>query len=213
MRERTKPYLWASWLAPLLSGDDDCRLKVWVKAHYQDIEKRQRDDGFDQARWNEDHTALLNTLRTEYAGTSEVVLVEGQTAWKIDGRSATVAGKMDIVTLNPDLVIDAKTGKPKNAHVAQVKIYLVALAMGALRAIAMSRAPKVKGVLRYASGEVVDVPKAEAEFHERFFSLVRELASDDEPPAVPSVNECRFCDIAKCTERIEDAPAIATDAF
>jgi hypothetical protein len=208
MKPRNKPYFWVTWLTPLLSGEDNCEWKIWMKGHYQDIPQRERDDAFDAAKWKEDHTAYLTSLRDEYAPKSKTMLVEGQTDWKLDGKTATVAGKMDIVTLRPNLVVDAKTGKPKDSHIAQVKIYLLALSLNAVRAAT----GKFSGVLRYKSGKTIDVPRIEPEFKERFFDLVRRLAGDEMAPT-PSANECRFCDNAVCEARVSETVAAKTSEF
>lgn len=208
MQPRHKPYFWVTWLTPLLSGEDNCEYKIWMKGHYRDIPKQERDDDFDAAQWKEEHTAYLTELRDEYAPKSKAILVEGQTDWKLDGQTATVAGKMDIVTLKPNLVVDAKTGKPKDSHIGQIKIYLLALSLNAVRAAT----GKFSGVLRYKSGKTITVPAIEPEFKERFFDLVRRLAGDEMAP-VPSANECKYCDNGVCRARVSETPSTATSEF
>lgn len=212
MRTRSKPYIWVTWLAPLLVGESDCQWKAWMQAHYQDLNKRQRDDGFDASKWNQEHTQYSLELREEYASKCKQFLIEGETSWKIDGRTATVAGKMDLVTLKPNLVIDAKTGKKKNSHVAQLQIYLLAIELGCLPLIGKTK-QKFSGVLRYRSGEVVNVPPLDDEFRARFYDLVRRLAGP-ELATTPSKHECKFCDLADCTDRVDaETPAALTDEF
>lgn len=210
MREREKVYFWTTWLTPLLSGESSCEWKVWLLGHFQGVEKIERD--FDSAQWNENHTAYLTELRDEYAPKSATLLTEGQTAWRIEGKTAIVAGKMDLVSIKPNLVIDAKTGKSKNSHVGQMKIYLLALTLGSVAA-AKSAKGAFKGVLRYQSGSKIDVPAIEPEFKQRFFELVRRLAGDEMEPT-PSAQECKFCDIASCTARItEESFTAKTNEF
>ncbi len=194
--ERKKPYIWVTWLTPLLAGEDSCEWKTWLKAHYQGWRKMPSD--FDSAKWNENHTALLNQLRDEYRAKCGTLLMEGQTKWQIEGKTAIVAGKMDLLTLNPNWIIDAKTGKPKNSHVIQMKIYLLAVEMGALPGIS----GKFQAVLRYTDHER-EIPSVDDVFRERFFALVRRIGAKDALSTVPSLSECRFCDIADCPDRID----------
>ena len=198
MKQRRKPYFWVSWLTPLLVGEDNCEWKVWMKAHYQDLRKLPSD--FDSDKWNENHTALLTSLRDEYTPKVSRILTEGQTSWKIEGQTAIVAGKMDLVTFEPNLVIDAKTGKQKDSHSAQMRIYLLAIELGAV--------PDVSGrfnaVLRYGD-RAVDVRGPDATFKERFYGLVKRLAGPQMEP-IPSFNECKYCDLADCESRYGESP-------
>jgi len=177
-----------------------------MKGHYQGLTKLNRD--FDSAQWNENHTALLNDLKEEYRSKSAGLLVEGQTSWRVDGRTATVAGKMDLITINPNLIIDAKTGKRKDAHVMQMKIYLLAAQRGAVKGVSGI----AKAVLRYTNSPTVEVFSCDDVFKKRFFDLVVRLAGPELEP-VPSLNECKFCDLADCKVRAEENPAVKVDEF
>lgn len=193
---RSKPYFWVSWLCPLLSGEDNCEYKVWLKSHYTSIEKLDSD--FDSSKWNENHTALLMALKEEYSKISGKVLMEGETSWKMIGRTADVAGKMDLITLGPNLVIDAKSGKAKDSHIMQMKIYLLAIELGLIPGIT----GEFVGVLRYPNFSTT-VLGGDAEFKDRFFSLVSRLALKN-GDAIPSRMECKFCDIARCSARYKE---------
>ena len=56
--DRDFPYIWATWLPRLLTGENACEWAVWFKAHYQEWDRVPSD--FDQSKWLMDHTALLN---------------------------------------------------------------------------------------------------------------------------------------------------------
>ena len=58
---REHPYIWATWLAKLLAGQDQCEWAGWFRAHYQDWARQPSD--FNNAQWMLDHTALLNRER------------------------------------------------------------------------------------------------------------------------------------------------------
>lgn len=185
-----------------------------MKGRYQGLEKVERSKT-DSAKWQERHTALMDKLRVEYQAKSKHILTEGQTSWKIEGKrsGAIVAGKMDLVTFQPNLVIDAKSGKPKDSHILQVKIYLLAISLGCV--------PNVKGqfrgVLRYVDASPVEVPGIDDAFKLRFFNLVRLLTEGPDPQPVPSKFECQYCDVAECQVRFnKDAPdpaTVMTDEF
>src|ERR1051325_12129122 len=162
---RKKPYLWVTWLAPLLSGGDSCEFKVWMKAHFTKLAKLETESAFDASAWQENHTAMLNELREEYRPKCETLLIEGQTGWKMEGKTATVAGQMDLVTFGPNLVIDAKSGRQKASHVMQMKIYLLVTELGLIPNVS----GKFAGVLRYPGNKAVEVPECDETFKQRFF--------------------------------------------
>ena len=35
-QRRQHPYVWATWLPRLLTGENSCEWAIWFKAHYQD---------------------------------------------------------------------------------------------------------------------------------------------------------------------------------
>jgi hypothetical protein len=205
MEKRDKPYFWVTWLAELLSGTDNCEWKYWLKGHYNKVPKINRE--FDKATFNENHTAMLNETRDHFLSLGSQVFVEKR--WKIEGKSAIVAGSIDLITLDPNLIIDTKTGRAKTSHSAQVKIYLLAAELGAIPGIS----GVFKGLLKYSSDEYL-VEGVDAPFRERFFKLVRSLAENKERSKVPSKWECEFCDIQDCDSRfVEEEKVFATSEF
>ena len=42
-RPREHPYIWTTWLARLLAGQDQCEWAGWFRAHYQDWTKPPSD--------------------------------------------------------------------------------------------------------------------------------------------------------------------------
>ena len=55
------PYIWATWLPRLLTGEKSCEWTAWFKAHHRNWTRTPSD--FNQAQWLIDHTALLNKQR------------------------------------------------------------------------------------------------------------------------------------------------------
>lgn len=204
--KREQPYIWVTWLVRLMAGEHSCEWKAWTNAHWKNPAKRQRDDGYNSATWNQRHAAYTATLAKEYRRKCKRLLIEGETKWYLRGKTATVGGAMDLVTLEPNLVIDGKTGKPKDSHIVQVQIYLLALERGAVGNLGKLRG--FSGVLRYSDEQypTIEIPPIEDEFRERFYAMVRRIADEAEPVPVPSAFECKYCDLADCKVRVEEEP-------
>ena len=202
-RFREHPYIWATWLAKLLTGENSCEWAGWFRAHHQDWAKPPSD--FDQSKWMLDHTALVNSERESHEKWGYTVYTENQNAFRLRGRSATLAGKPDLIAVkgHDAVIIDAKTGKHSPAHAAQVKIYQYAVP----KALAQHRGTQFQGHVVYADGKQVGVPVsgADREFTERLGALIRRLAADTPARLGTRLAECRFCDItgADCPDRIE----------
>ena len=59
-RARTNPYMYVTWIPRYLTGEKSCLWAAWFKANFQNYEKRPSD--FDSAKWNMEHTDLMNKL-------------------------------------------------------------------------------------------------------------------------------------------------------
>ena len=55
--------------------------------------------------------------------------IEGQNSFQLRGRSATLAGKPDLITQRDGqaVIVDVKTGQDSPGHVVRVMIYLYAI--------------------------------------------------------------------------------------
>ena len=184
-----------------------CEWAVWLEAHYQDWAKLPSD--FNQADWLLKHTALLNEQKAKWAEHGHDVHVEGQNGFRLRGKSATLAGRPDLIVDRFDdaLIIDVKTGREQSWHVAQVMIYMYALP----RTLPQYRNVRLAGEIAYPT-HTVEVPKVGRQdgFTRNLALLIRRLASDTPPTRTPSAHECRFCDIssAECPERVDPEMAI-----
>lgn len=198
------PFVWVTWITGLLSGDKQCVWAAWYRANFR--YPKRPDPTFDSAAWTSDHNALVHRRRDELAADGWAIAVEGQNDIKFKGQTAVLAGKPDLVASRGDdvLISDAKTGKQRASDWWQALIYMLAL-------------PRVRPLLaspEHLAGEVVYgnvvVPVAArdltSERREQIFALLRVMGADAEPPRTPSANECRFCDIADCPDRIDAAP-------
>ena len=110
-QRREHPYLCATWLPRLLTGENSCEWAIWFKAHHQDWTKVPSD--FNQAQWILNHTALLNKRKAEWELSHYSVAIEGQNSFQLRGRSATLAGKPDLITQRDGqaVIVDVKTGQ------------------------------------------------------------------------------------------------------
>ena len=93
---RETPYICATWLPRLLTGENSCEWAVWFKAHYQDWTRTPYE--FNQTEWMLNHTALLNKRKANWKQVGFDVNIEGQNSFELHGRSATLAGQPDLIT-------------------------------------------------------------------------------------------------------------------
>ena len=214
-QRREHPYIWATWLPRLLTGENSCEWAIWFKAHHQNWVKPPSD--FDQAEWLLNHTALVNErIRNWEVGGFEVD-VEAQNRFELRGKTATLAGRPDIIAHREDaaVIVDAKTGQESPSHAVQVMIYLYAVP----RALERYRSAKLRGQVTYRDHTVrIPAEAVDDAFIENLGTLIRRLSSDEPARRVPSRQECRFCDItdADCPVRVEAAPepeSATTDDF
>lgn len=202
---REHPYIWANWLARLLAGESHCQWAGWFRAHYQDWTKPPSD--FDNAQWMLDHTALLNRERERRESLGYTVYVENQNSFRLRGRYASLAGKPDLIAVkNADaVIIYAKTGRPNPHHAVQAMIYQYAAPL----ALAQYQGVQFRGHVAYPECNVgIPASRIDSEFVRNLGALIRRLANDAPAQRVPSLAECRFCDItsADCPERVEEQP-------
>ena len=79
-RPKSAPYLYVTWIARPLVGEKNCLWATWFKANNQGYAKVPSD--FDSARWNMEHTDLMNKL---------VEKLEGRTA-RYSSRTRILSG-------------------------------------------------------------------------------------------------------------------------
>jgi len=211
IRRDGKPYVWATWLAKLLGADAQCQWQFWFKAHYK--HKKFQTDAQNLIEWNADHTDLMTEIRAELEAHGWICAVEDDNAFKIDGKTAVVAGKPDLVATMPGhvLVVDGKTGKQREADVWQVLLYLYARVLATKDATA-----KVVGEVRYRSGTSTVTPALlTTDRTDAIARTIHLLADSHAPKRSPSRYECAKCDIGfeDCPDRYREQPPIATEAF
>lgn len=202
--KRDGVFIWITWLAKVMAGDQSCQWASWFKAHLEDYDKAPSD--FDSAKWKIDHTRKLRELRLERQKLGERVFLEGENQIRFTAASgAVVAGRPDLIAVSngQPTVYDVKTGQQKASDQVQVLIYMYLLPL----TVAAYRGAKPTGCVVYNQARVTIPPEAvDAAFTENFEYFLSVIDSTEPALKVPSRNECRFCDIAKseCPERIEE---------
>jgi CRISPR/Cas system-associated exonuclease Cas4 (RecB family) len=194
-----KPYIHVTWLAKVLGGAR-CLYSPWFKAHYQHT--KYEEQAADLAKWNADHTKLMNRRRAQLERDGWTVSVEDQNEFRLEGEAAIVAGKMDLVAVKGEevLVVDGKTGRERESDIWQVLIYLYALPKARKDLPA-----NLEGEVHYKGGDVSLTPsELTPERRSRMVDLIKTIASDTPPPKYPVRDECRFCSIGfgDCPERV-----------
>lgn len=210
-----KPYIWTTWLVKQVSGAEICRYSAWFKAHFK-YDKFEEMAG-DLVQWNKDHNRLMAARQQQLERDGWAVEVEAQNAFKLEGTTAVVAGKPDLVARkgNEVRIIDGKTGRERDSDIAQVLFYLYAL-------------PKVKpdlagklvtGEVEYSKGrDVLTVTSDDVteDRIEEFVGMIAVIAGDHPPAKAPSREECKRCSIGPtdCPQRVmQDQNVAQVGAF
>ena len=175
-QRREHPYICATWLPRLLTGENSCEWAVWFKAHHQDWTKnplRVQPSRVDA------ETALhcLNEQKTQWEARGQDVYVEGQNSFRLRGQSATLAGRPDLIVVrNHDaLIIDIKAGQQQRSHYVQIMIYMYALP----RALPQYQHAKLSGEVIYPTRTVrVPMGGLHTQFIKDLGALIRRLAAD-----------------------------------
>ena len=200
------PYLYASWAAKLLAGDNSCEWAYQFQAKHDKDSYNQAPDSGNWALYSMRHTALLKKVRDSWVADGFTCSQEDQNWFSVSpsgwGGDATLGGKPDLILSDGDsnIIVDVKAGKPSNSHVMQVMFYMYAVPLGLFR----YHDVRFEGRVVYEDHEI-PVPEVDHEFVFELRELARRLASDTPAARVPSDRECGWCRITSddCPVRIE----------
>jgi hypothetical protein len=211
--QRRFPYIWPTWIAPLLAGDRDCWWAAWFKAHHSDYQKLEDPDESRLKLWKAEHAQFVRETAAELRAGGWTVRIEGQNKMRVKGRAAEVGAKPDLVAVaDPGRghVVDCKTGRRKDGDFWQVVTYI---ALATLKGERLHDR-LVTGAVRYCDGEVTITAEEALDGAPRVFSAIATIGLELEPERVPSEDECRDCNIACCPDRAA-APVktVETEAF
>ena len=206
-RPRSAPYLYVTWIPRYLTGEKSCLWAAWFKANNEGYAKMPSD--FNSAKWNMEHTDLMNELVERLEEQGYQVFIESQNSFKVESpRSGVViSGKSDVVAVNPDgttVIYDAKTGQESATHVVQVQLYMYLIPRAQDDCW---RSVKFERVVVYADGSEKRIPADSVDdaFVSRLTEFIRKVTLAMPRRRVPSLPECRFCDLTKadCPDRME----------
>jgi hypothetical protein len=196
---RGKPYVWVTWVTGLLSGQDRCFWRAWYKAHFK-YDKREETEERRQFldEWTVKHDSMVRDRAEQLQADGYVTKDEDASKFQIEGVNAIMAGKPDLVGIKDGtaLVFDQKSGKKRDSDRWQVWLYLLALPLSWLKGM------RIRGFVEYRDGSVEVPPLTDAQTS-RIKYVMGIIGGSNEPERVPSANECKFCDIACCPDRIE----------
>ena len=194
---RAAPFIWASWLARVMSGRVSCEWQYWFQTHHRLRSKQP--SSFDALGWQIGHTRLLSEVRREASARDIRPQIEFSISFELPEVDAKIAGKADclIVDGSDVTVLDCKTGNVHQSDQVQVMIYMYGLAT--YPQFARSR---IRGQVIYRD-ERVEIPYLPEHFEADLIYFARALATGERPLRQPGP-DCSFCSIAAidCPERV-----------
>ena len=151
---RTSPYMYVTWIPRYLTGEKSCLFAAWFKANHQGYAKMPSD--FDSAKWNMEHTDLMNELVEELEERGCEIFIERQNSFKVESARSgvVVGGTPDIIAVHPDRTVaiyDAKTGRESASHIVQVQLYMYLLPKAADRSDGATRNSRAWSCTRTAA--------------------------------------------------------------
>ena len=206
-RRKNRSSTHVSALARLLAGDNSCLFSVWFRSWHRDYETSG--DGSEQADWNARRSSLVRETAARLEQRGDDVYLELRNGFEATGsRSGTrISGRPDILVRHADgsvTVYDVRSGEPRAADEALVKLYMYLLPRSNH---GLWRRSRPDGCVLYDDGTErrVGADEIDDEFRERVADVMRQIASDEPARHVPSTSGCGRCALTAndCSERIE----------
>jgi len=195
---RHEPFIWATWLAKVMSGRVNCQWQYWFQSHHKLLSKQP--STFDSLNWKIGHTRLLTELKQEVLASGLQPRTEVSIKFELPGLDTRISGKADCLVVDGSNVMlyDCKTGHPHDSDRAQVMIYMYGLAT--LPQYASSR---IRGTVVYRDGWVA-VPDLSETFESDLTFFAKLLSAYAEPQREPGP-DCALCNIhaVDCPDRPE----------
>jgi len=212
---RDGSYVWVTWITGLMAADKHCEWSAWFRAHFQGFDKVPSD--FDLAAWKAAHGEMVRARAEELRGEGYGVFVEDQNKFSLKGQAATLGGVPDLVAVRDGqgLVVDCKSGRQRDSDAFQVLTYMLVLPLTheACRGVSLA------GEVQYRDSRLpIPSEKLNGELKGLISATIERVGGEAPLPKVPSLSECRFCDltVADCPERIDEArrvEAIESELF
>ena len=212
---RDGSYIWVTWITGLMAADKHCEWSAWFRAHFQGFDKAPSD--FDLAAWKAAHGEMVRARADELRGQGHAVFVEDQNKFSLKGKVATLGGVPDLLAIREGrgLVVDCKSGQAEGLR------RLPGPHLHARPAADPRGLPGVglAGEVQYRDSRRRIAPqKLDDELKGLISATIERVGGEAPLPKVPSLSECRFCDLtaADCPERVEEArrvEVVETDLF
>jgi len=200
---RDSSYIWVTWITGLLAADKQCEWSAWFRAHFSGFERMPTD--FNLAAWKAAHGEMVRARAEALKAEGYTVFVEDQNKFTLKGRAATLGGVPDLVAVRgaEALVVDCKSGKQRDSDSFQVLTYMRVLPLTHAACGGVPLAGEVQyrdASLRIEPGQLTDELKG------LIRGTIERVGSATPAVKVPSLSECRFCEItaADCPERVEE---------
>lgn len=220
LEPRRKPYIWPTWITPLIGGDKHCEWAAWIRAHYFYTKREETETDPDKAKatssrenalaqWKAEHAQLVAKHAAELEADGWSVSMEDQNKFSYNGKIATVGGCPDVVASKGGVVRidDAKTGKPRDGDFWQVAIYGLLLPQvdEAISELVICGHVVYRDRVRFITpAQIVEAQKS-------IIAQIHRTSATTPPARRPSASECAFCDIADCPDRVESAEVKSID--
>ncbi len=203
---RPVPFIWATWLAPLLAETNACVWSAWFRAHHH----FRKVSAFNDPTWHIEHDALVVAAADGLKEDGFQVTVEVDNRFVLTSNGISLSGRPDLVAVRSDRVVimDCKSGSRRPAHRFQLLIYMVVLPC--VRPELKGR--DIEGLIQYRD-EFVSIPSdaVTPEFRQALRTTIHAVGLPTPPRKSPSAAECQFCPVREedCPERIEISEIVA----
>jgi hypothetical protein len=191
-----------------MAADKHCEWSAWFRARFRGYDKVPSD--FDLAAWKAAHGEMVRGRAEELRGEGFSVFVEEQNKFSLPGKAATLGGVPDLVAVRDGqgLVVDCKSGRQRDSDSFQVLTYMLVLPV----THEACRGMNLAGEVQYRDSRLRIEPEQLTDELRRLIRATIERVGGEAPlPRVPSLGECRFCDLtaADCPERMDEARSVS----
>jgi RecB family exonuclease len=123
----------------------------------------------------------------------------------VRGSVAVLKGRIDIVAIKEDsnLIVEVKTGTPRASDKIQLMLYIWALPKSNNHRF---RGVSFDGLLVYENHEIeISALEIDEDFLKHFSQFTADIMSSEPDRKYPSPRECKWCTVADCDEKINEA--------
>ena len=191
-------------LAALMATQGSCPHRVWHGSRHHDLMRSSTAIDADPK-----HASRVRGIAADLEGQVSEVYPALRNAFEVSGSrsGARLKGRPDIITRSADglvTVYEVQDGEPDPADELTVKLCMYLLPKSNN---GRWRGSNPAGCVLYpdGSGKHIAADEVDTAFAESVAAVMRQLASADPAPRVPSAGECARCPLTaeECAERVE----------